>query len=244
LRILFKDISCIAKTKPEFTVTLNTKIAIRQKKYMEEIFMKKLITFCLITILFAFTNAYSKEVEKISPDLIIQDIVEATGPDTRIRDINVGHLFGVSASSVSGVGLSYMYYITPNYHFKATGIYYRNREEKENELNQKGYNDTIFADAGLELRKNFAVIKKPNTTFQFYTLVGGGYWYYKKERPFSPENNKEQKLISGGLGLGTGFLFINKIALNIDFSYQYTTGINYGFRRTGIGAGISCYVAY
>jgi hypothetical protein len=194
--------------------------------------MKKIIIFCLFIIFSMFVNAYSEE----SSVTYFQD--------TRIRDINVSHLFGVSVSSVSGPGLSYMYYFTPDYHFKATGIYYRNKEEKENELNQKAYNDTIFADAGVELRRNFAVIKKPNATIQFYTVLGGGYWYYKKERPFSPEDSKERKLISGGLGIGTGFLFINRILLNIDFSYQYITGINYGFRRTSIGAGISCYVAF
>ncbi|MBN2403691.1 MAG: hypothetical protein JXN64_15040 [Spirochaetes bacterium] len=194
--------------------------------------MKSLITICFFIIIFTFSDAYSEECS------------ETSYQDTRIRDINVSNLFGVSASSVSGAGLSYMYYITPDYHFKATGIYYRNRVEKENELNQKAFNDTIFADAGAEFRRNFAVIKKPNTTFQFYTLLGGGYWYYKKERPFSPKDNKERKLISGGIGLGTGFLFINRILLNIDFFYQYTTGINYGLRRVNIGGGISCYVAY
>jgi hypothetical protein len=208
--------------------------------------MKTIITLCLFAMCFAFTNVHSEEklvgLESTNPK--IQDTVEDTWPDPRIRDINVSHLFGVSASSVSGVGLSYMYYIAPNYHFKATGIYYRNREEVENGRSQKCYNDTTFWDAGAEFRRNFAVIKKPNTTFQFYTLAGGGYWYYKKERPLSPEDNKRWKLVSGALGLGTGFLFINRILINVDFSYQYTTGINYGLRRTGIGAGISSYVAY
>jgi hypothetical protein len=194
--------------------------------------MKKLIIFCLFIIFCMFVNAYSEE----SSVTYFQD--------SRIRDINVSHLFGVSVSSLSGPGLSYMYYFTSNYHLKTTGIYYRNKEEKENELNQKAYNDTIFADAGAELRRNFFVIKKPNTTFQFYTVLGGAYWYYKKERPFTLEDSKERKLISGGLGIGTGFLFINRILLNIDISYQYTTGINYGFRRTSLGAGISCYVAF
>jgi hypothetical protein len=208
--------------------------------------MKKIITLCLFAMCFAFTNVHSEEklVGQESTNPKIQDTVEDTWLDPRIRDINVRHLFGVSASSFSGVGLSYMYYITPNYHFKATGIYYRNREENTNERNQKGYNDTIFWDAGAELRRNFAVIKKSNTTFQFYTLAGGGYWYYKKERPLSPEENKRWNLVSGALGLGTGFLFINRILINVDFSYQYTTGINYGLRRTGVGAGISCYIAY
>jgi hypothetical protein len=199
---------------------------------MEDMSMKKLIMLFLFTIFSALTNAYSEE------------LFDGSEKDARVRDINVNHLFGVSASSVSGAGLSYMYYITPNYHFKATGGFYRKREETENDVNQKAYNDKIFADAGAELRRNFAVVKKPNTTFQFYTLVGGSYWKYKKERPFSPEDNKNWKLVSGGLGIGTGFLFINKIALNLDLSYQYTTGINYGLRRTGVGAGISCYVAY
>lgn len=196
--------------------------------------MKKLIQICFFAVFFFYTIAYSDEQPAESESI----------PDPRIRDINVRHLFGVSASSVSGAGLSYMYYIRPNYHFKITGIYYEKTDEKTNNENQKVMNHTVFADGGMAFRRNFAVIKKPNTTFQFYTLAGGGYWYYKKRRPLSPEDNKEWKVASGGLGLGTGFLFVDKILINFDLCYSYFRGIGNKKRYAGPGIGLSCYVAY
>jgi hypothetical protein len=102
----------------------------------------------------------------------------------------------------------------------------------------------MFSNAGLEFQRNFAVINKARVTHNFYTLIGGSYWYFKKERPFSPEDNKKEGAISAGIGIGTGFLFVDRISINFDLCYQYSRGIGNGFRYAGPGAGASCYFAF
>jgi len=193
--------------------------------------MKKLLN-CLIILVFITGTAHT-QVQTENPN-----------QEQKNQFITVKHLFGASASSVSGVGLSYMYFINPNYHLKITGFPYQNRTEVSNSNNEQAFNNTVWINGGLELRRNFAVINKTKVTYQFYTLAGGSYWYSEKERPFDPGEDKLRKWYTAGLGIGFGFVFINRISLNIDLCYQYSHWIGYDKRYAGPGIGTSCYFAF
>jgi hypothetical protein len=158
--------------------------------------------------------------------------------------ISANNFFGAAASSYSGVGISYIHYFSPNYHFKLTAVPYWNKEEKTNETGEKDFNNTLFINCGTEIRKNFAIIYKRGATFQFYNVLGGSYWYYKKERPFNPEDNIFRKWFAVGIGLGVGFLFVNKVSVNFDLVYQYSHWLDYGKRRASVGGGASFYIAF
>ena len=194
--------------------------------------MKKLISLFVLCMYFLIDNAYPQE----QPSEANQSQI--------IQSINTAHMFGCAGSSVSGAGFSYMYYINPNYHFKMSGLPYQNKEEKTNANNETAYNNTVLLNGGIELRRNFFVINKSRVSFQFYNMIGGSYWYYKIQRPFSPEDNKFKKWYTGGIGIGTGFIFTNRISINFDFYYQHIRWINSEATYTGPGGGISCYIIF
>jgi hypothetical protein len=196
--------------------------------------MKIYLLIAAIFTLFILNSAYAQEQQAI----VINE-------EQITRNITVSDFFGAAASSVSGVGLSYMHYFTPYYHFKITIMPpYMYRVEKTNESNEKAFNRTVFFNDGLELRRNLSIIYKRNAIIQLYTSAGGSYWYWQKKRPFTPEDNEFRRLYTAGLGLGAGFIFANKISLNVDLYYQYSHWIDYGKRYAGIGGGISTYAAF
>ncbi len=148
--------------------------------------------------------------------------------------------FGLSASSISGTGLSYGRIFGSDYLLKICGMYYNNREKKTSETDPSlsDFNTTKWWDSGAELQRIIYSKENENAVMHFYGLIGGSYWYEKKERPFSPEKNRTVKYYSAGAGFGVRIKISDRFAINGDIGYQYSGSISNSEKYTGLGGGV------
>ena len=146
---------------------------------------------------------------------------------------------GLSASSISGAGLSYGYLFGTDYMLKINGFYYQFNDEKtsETDSDEKAFNKTKWWSAGGELQRNFYQIGKGATVLEVYGFAGGSYWYHKKERPLEPEYNTLRKHYAGGLGVGLRFIFAYRFSINASVGYQYSDWIDSEKKYVGLGGG-------
>lgn len=180
--------------------------------------IKKLVLFLSLLIIYPLTAVYSQD-ENVQQNY---------------------NTIGLTASSISGTGLSYSRFFGPKFATKISGIYYEHRDETKSDTNpeDKDFNKTIWWNAGLELQWNFYYVKIKRVAFQFYTLAGGSYWYSEIERPFEPEDNKTRKHYTAGAGAGARFIIADRCSINAELGYQYSDWLDFDQKYVGIGGGI------
>ena len=150
------------------------------------------------------------------------------------------NFLGLAASTISGTGLSYGRLFGSDYMVKISGMYYDSREEKSNpaDSTDKDFNKTKWWDTGAEFQKNIFSAAKERAAMHFYGLLGGSYWYEKKERPFSPEDNDKLKYYTVGAGFGVRLIIGSRFSFNADIGYQYADRISNKEKYAGLGGGV------
>lgn len=163
----------------------------------------------------------------------------AFAEDTEKNDHN--HYLGVAASSLSGVGISYGFSFHPDYMFTICGLY---TESNDRVPGTSEYVKDIWWNAGTEIQRFLFIIPSGNMTFTGYGLAGGNYWYSKYEDPLNPGNNNLDRRWTGGIAMGLRVVFYGRIALNVEFGYQYGQDITEDTRNTGIAAGAGAHFVF
>jgi hypothetical protein len=178
---------------------------------------------------------------------VIISIIPFTGlyPQA-VKDDNSRHSLGLNASSISGIGLSYGYDLSSSYMIKLNGFYYDYYDDKTSETNpdDKRYNHTRWWNTGTEIQKNLYKISAEGMIINIYCLMGGSYWYYKKERPFYPEDDVFNRHYTMGFGLGVKLIIFSRCSVNLDLGYQYSDWINDKRKYTGLGGGLGTYFIF
>lgn len=151
------------------------------------------------------------------------------------------HTIGLSASFISGVGLSYKYKVNEDWAIKSNSLIV---------LNTQGCCDSgkySFFDIGSELQFNF---HRTNWT-RIYFLAGGSYWFVRneyedkiypknpQEEPFTQIEKNSYNSFTIGSSLGIELILLKHISFNIDFGYHYLLHLNkFDDNEFGIGLGI------
>ena len=151
------------------------------------------------------------------------------------------HYLGVAASSLSGVGLSYGYMFHPDYMFRICGIYTANSDKRSG---TSEYMEDIWWNVGAEIQRFLFVIPSGSITFTGYGLAGGNYWYSKFEDPLHPEDNDLDRKWTAGAAMGLRVVFFSRIAINVEFGYQYGCDISEDSRNTGMAAGAGAHFVF
>lgn len=154
---------------------------------------------------------------------------------------NYRHYLGVAASSVSGIGISYGYIFNPDYMIRACGIY---TESNDKASGSAGHTTDIWWNAGAELQRFLFIIPSGNITFTGYGLAGGNYWYSKFTDTSDPLDNNLEKRWSAGIAMGLRVVFFERIAVNLEFGYQYGRDITDDTGNTGIAAGAGAHFVF
>ncbi|MCC7430766.1 hypothetical protein IT568_07995 [bacterium] len=151
------------------------------------------------------------------------------------------HTIGMSASSTSGVGLSYKYRIDKDWSVKTNSLIV---------LNAPGCCDSgefSFFDVGSELQFNLYRTK----WLRLYLLAGGSYWFIENryEETIYPEDPNAQPIsridkdiyhnLTIGNFLGIELIAFRHICFNVDFGHFYYAELtNLKSNEFGIGVGI------
>jgi len=125
---------------------------------------------------------------------------------------------GLSASSISGVGLHYKRFITPNHSVKLViGGWMATEEYSSNGEITKKSDDTYFS-SGLEY--HYSIIRMPS--YDFYALVGGRTWYSEYTNPQYSNIAREINNINAvGLGLGFEHRLSKHFVINVECGLTY-----------------------
>lgn len=160
---------------------------------------KEATMYKLLSIIFiiSFTKAYSQELPK--------------------QEFH--HQLGGSASSFSGMGLSYHYIFSDNYRIKLTGFYLNEGPNYSNSA------DDIYLSTGIEGQKT---LFRSEAT-RFYALAGIGFFQqasynYPPGYGFSSYSSQENTY-SGGVGVGIELIAVGRVSFNFD------AGITYSFNE-------------
>ncbi|MDQ1267351.1 MAG: hypothetical protein QG635_2505 [Bacteroidota bacterium] len=159
--------------------------------------MKKVL-FCLILLNFLIAASST----------FAEDIVEKTFESGFLQN-----RIGVSGSTISGYGLTYQRFISPDMALKLLGFFYLNQKS-----NDKDYNEVY--SVGIELKPTISTWK----VITVYGILGAGYWGYDYSTP--AETYKEATIerfgsYNLGLGLGLEILAGRRIGFNFDLGFKY-----------------------
>ena len=148
-------------------------------------------------------------------------------PDTPMPQYN--NNVGFTASSISGVGLHYKRFITPEHSAKVViGGWQATEEYSSNDVITKKSDDTYFS-AGLEYRYSFLRENKGD----FYALAGLRTWYSEYTNPKDLNYNREINNINAvGLGLGYEFRLSKHVVMNIECGLTYNWELERQWRNT------------
>lgn len=144
---------------------------------------------------------------------------------------------GLTMSAISGTGVSYGRMFASDYMLKLSGMYYISRDQKSDPADpaHKDFNTTKWWDTGAEIQRNIYSAEKEGLAIHFYGLLGGSYWYEKKERPFFPADNDIIKYYTAGAGFGVRLIVAYRFSINGDIGYQYSDRISNREQYTGFG---------
>jgi hypothetical protein len=147
--------------------------------------------------------------------------------------------FGLTGSSLSGVGLMYQYNLTEKFSMKADGVWYLNKTERENKAypGEKRRYTRNFWCAGGELQRTVASLGLGDADVVFYALIGGSYWYSKASYPYEVEDSFDKRYFAIGAGFGSRFILGSLLFVDASITYQFTRYTNSFKRYIGLGGG-------
>lgn len=168
-------------------------------------------------------------------------LIFLTAPGTAAEGNNYKHSLGVAASSLSGIGISYSYVFHPDYMCRICGIY---TESDDRISGTSEYTKDIWWNAGAEIQRFIFIIPSGNITYTGYALCGGNYWYSKFEDPLDAQDNSLDRRWTAGIAMGLRVVFYSRIALNLEFGYQYGQDFADDTRNTGLAAGAGAHFVF
>ena len=185
------------------------------------------------------TDSFAKKILITSLLLLAAVYGTASAEDTENNEYK--HHLGVAASSLSGVGISYGCSFHPDYMFRICGIY---TETNDKVSGTSEYTKDIWWNTGGEIQRFLFIIPSGNMAFTGYGLAGGNYWYSKYEDPSDPGDNSLERRWTAGIAMGLRVVFFERIAVNVEFGYQYGRDITDDTRNTGIAAGAGAHFVF
>lgn len=123
------------------------------------------------------------------------------------------HHIGVSASSISGSGVSYKYRAESGFAFKLTGFAYYLQTEEEN---QNFDNTEFWYNVGSELQYD---IFNPNQG-RLFVFLGASYRFSNDE--YSNNEFDEEYRFSIGPGVGYEYYFWERLSINAELGFNYS----------------------
>lgn len=134
---------------------------------------------------------------------------------------------GLTASSVAGAGIHYIFPIDPKNSFKLTGIYVYNDRD--------GDKDSFFSLGG-----EFQYDLRETDVNRVYAFVGGHIDNRFSEETFFNNRSNSSQFLSLGGGIGTDLGDSKRgLVFNVHISYQFTRGFgDESQTRLGLGAGV------
>lgn len=137
------------------------------------------------------------------------------------------HQLGLSYSSFSGSGFSYLIEINKDYALNANGLIYYQGDKPPDDLDQYGI-------IGLELQKNFY-----NSEYtRYYIFAGVGFWYLEERRlntikindaTFTTKTKKIDRIWNFGFGPGVEYNFLPRAAISLNVGLLYQQSDNAAF---------------
>ncbi len=182
------------------------------------------------------------KIPGITRTIIAALFIASAGLSTAAGEGNdYNHHLGVAASSLSGIGLSYGYNFHPDYMFRVCGIY---TESNDRISGTSQYTKDIWWNAGAEIQRFLFIIPSGNVAYTGYGLAGSNCWYSNYEDPLNPQDNNLNKRWTAGAAMGLRVVFFERIALNLEFGYQYSRDIVEETVNTGLAAGAGAHFVF
>jgi hypothetical protein len=149
------------------------------------------------------------------------------------------HEISISASTISGIGISYRYNFNNQFYLKTIGMAYYT---EDNTLRSH-----FLGIVGLELQHNLTQTQNS----RLYGFIGSSYWYtnYQSVYKSVPEFTRYET-INIGAGLGFEFFLWEHLTVNLNFGFQHegeslSSSSEYfnptytPYSRFGMGGGVS-----
>jgi hypothetical protein len=152
---------------------------------------------------------------------------------------------GLSASYLSGAGLSYMREWTDGFRTKFTGLYYLHKFTQDHHKSE-----TIYKNGGGELQVDIfssQFARRKNSEIRIYLLAGGAYWHMKYHRYKELEDryrDKYNKYYSAGGGIGAGLILSGRLGIDVSGTYQVRNSTVNDDRYVGPACGVSIFFIF
>jgi|GEM_PF-3544922 len=181
--------------------------------------------------------------------LVIAVPVFADNPDSGSESnqnvFDNDNYIGLSASYLSGAGLSIMREWVDGFRTKITGLYFVYKKTEDSRKKE-----SMYKNCGGEVQVDIydhQFVRYRNSKIRLYLLAGGGYWYAKYHRYKEYDDRYHDhynRHYSAGGGVGAGLILRDRLGIDIQATYQARNSTINSDRYVGPAAGVSVYFMF